>query len=59
MNVIDIIYDLFSSFAAVAKKVNVKRLKSDIWTHIDELAVMPSSAGTEDASMLDDESVGE
>ena len=32
----------FGRFATVAKKVNVKRLKSDIWTHLDELEARPS-----------------
>ena len=29
----------YSRFAMVSKKVNMKRLKSDIWTQIDELDV--------------------
>ena len=31
-------------FAITAKRVNVKKLKTDIWSHIDELEVSPSAS---------------
>ena len=31
-------------FATTAKRVNVKKLKTDIWSHIDELEVTPSAS---------------
>lgn len=39
-----IVLMFFLRFATVAKKVNVKRLKSDIWTHLDELEPRPSGS---------------